>query len=154
MSQRRSIPALNLLKQQHERKIENYHKPRQRYIVDSVNEICNKQAKEIIKDIEDYATRKYPSLKLLLKCESGHSQFNNNIIEVGFKFYAIGVEKQRASMEKLKLEESKDRKDLEEWYTRFLSSMAGGEELPEFGPDHLKDVSSEYVHRYQSDYTI
>lgn len=152
-SQRRSIPALNLLKAQHKARIENYHKPMQVKVVREAKEIRHKMAKAIIDDIESYAITRYPELRLLLKCESGHSTDNGGIISIGLKFEPK-LTVQRDMLAKFKMAEAADLAALEDWYTEFLQSSAGGSDTPVFNLPHLVGVSAEYTHRYVSDTEI
>jgi len=148
-TQRRSLHALKMLKEQHQHRIRNYYRPKQRVIADKIRDSREEEAKQLIKDIEDLLTKKYPQLSKLLKCETGHSQFNNDRIEVGFKFKSTQSIEDENELYKLVSKEKQDFKELENWYTAFLEDCACGNELSQFAPAHLQGVSSEY--NYQND---
>jgi hypothetical protein len=153
-NQRRSLPALEKLKEQHTRRINNFHNPKIKDIVGVARSISLEEASEIIKDVEAYALKKYPQLSKLLKCETGHSQAVNGRVEIGFKFTSSKVGKERERIETIKRSRSSDMAALEEWYMRFLASCAGGQDLPAFVPKHLEGVSMEYTYCNDSDLTI
>lgn len=148
-TQRRSLHALKMLKEQHVHRIKNYHRPKQRAIAEKIRDSRNEEAKKLILDIEDLLTKKYPQLTKLLKCESGHSRFNNDIIELGFKFSSQKFIQDENELYKLQEKEKQDFNNLERWYTEFLENCACGNELAPFAPTHLEGVSAEY--NYQND---
>ena len=153
-SQRRSIPALNLLKSQHKNQIDNYHKPRQAKVVALAKEKAHRRGKEIIEDIERYATTKYPELKTLLKCESRHSKADMSSLDLGFTFTPACIDDERKRLASLKDEEARDFAALEAWYTAFLTSSAGGSDTQVFDVPYLRGVSAGYTNYYQSEYVL
>lgn len=143
MTQRRSLPALNLLKVQHKNKIDNFYQPMKKKVVERARAKKNEEMKLIIKDIENYALKKFPNLSLYLKCESGHSTPDNRGgISVGFKVETSSDAAERVELRTIEISEADDLKALETWYTNFLTACAGGDDLPLFERAHLDSVSS------------
>lgn len=155
-SQRRSLPALNMLKSQHERRIANYHKPKQKAVAEKGKQEIAKQAKEIIDDVEEYIFKTWGKrVSKRLKCEL-HSSYKDNmkVIEVVVNFHPTAAAEERRVLEELKAAEKKDIMSLDSWYTSFLSNCAGGGELPEFDPHHLRNIGYEYRCYYDSETTM
>lgn len=147
-TQRRSLPALEKLKSQHQQLLKNYHNPRIMAVLDEIAAEKAEQSNVVMKAIEEYVLKNYPQCKRFLKCESGHSTSDGTSIKLGFKFEATVNPKQVAKLNELKKKADADKMALEQWYTRFLSNCASGDSVPDFRLAHLEGTSSERKHYY------
>ena len=131
VSHRRSIPALERLKNEYLTVLKKHHNPLISDAEKEVDMIAVARAKEIKKEIEDFA-KKFPEVTVKLKCEYGSSSATASSITVGLNFEAKIPKETRDKVASLKKAADEDRKRLDQWYLGCLSSMAIGDGIPEF----------------------
>lgn len=145
-SMRRSLPALDRVYSMLRQKIYNLHKPRMLDYKKRLSELNDKRAKEIIADIEQYAVRKYPELRIPLKCERAHSSVNSDSIQVGLYFdgddSALALTL-KGFVSQEEQSEADDFRILERWKMNAMMAMAAGEGFPPVGIAGLDEISSE-----------
>ncbi len=130
-SHRRSIPALERLKNEYLSVLKKHHNPLISAAEKEIDEFSVARAKEIKKEIEEFA-KKFPEVTVKLKCEFGASATTSSSITIGLNFSAKVPKATSENVARLKKAADDDRKRLDQWYLNCLSSMAIGDGIPAF----------------------
>lgn len=152
VSTRVSIAALDKLKERYKNKISNYLAPKIIEVQNEIVELNKDQAEAIIKDLEEYAVKKYPGIvKPFPRCQSQHSSSTISSITVGLEMKDSPASRSRAArLRELKADKNRLVARLEKWNTSCLERLAGGEGFVSFIPvspgevDSFNETSDEY----------